>query len=892
VSLPTGRVVFLFSDIEGSTRRWERYGQAMRDALRRHDEILRSEIESRRGYIFKTMGDSFCAAFWTLGEALHAAVETQRCIGLENFEAIDGLHVRMAIHAGETDERGGDYFGPAVNRTARLLSAGHGGQILLSRVAADLAAERLPDGITLRHLGALPLRDLDTAEDVYQPVGTGLRGEFKGLRALATPPNNLPRQSTSFVGRRDDVARVEALFETGALVTIVGAGGIGKTRLALEVAASHLTAERDGVWLVDLSSITDASLISDAILSALSAPRASDRAPLDALLEYLEKRELLLLLDNSEHLVAGVAAIAAWIVAGCAHVSVLATSREPLDISGERLYRLATLEPASAVQLFVERARAANSAFRADAARPVIEAICERLDGIALAIELAAARVRTMSVESLAAHLEFRLLAGGRDRRPRQQTMRALIDWSYDLLTEEERRVLRSCAVFVRGFTLNVAAEVAAGNGAADEGQMLGVLASLVDKSLVIAEPQNGDQRYRMLEPIREYAEEKLAGAGELAEARARHAHAFAILAREAYEEWDHAPRSDWLTRMERDLANFRVALRWSVEEQNDRELGAALVADTTPAFLRLGLFAEGIVWCERILQSGLALPPAVEAQLRYGLSMLYSNVGANKKVLEQALVSAGLYRALGDLRGIARTLSQVASRYAAQSRYDEAKVVADEALQVAREGGDRRLLADVLRRCAAAFAGDGSDTVRARYEESVALFRAIGHDDETARALHWWGQWEITVGEYKAAADLFHEAARKSEREATLVMYANDIASVYLATGDRARAEPFARTSLVLAAKAHHEVLASLAIAYLAVVKQERDTRQSAQLVGHALQRLGAAGWELTAPDTTTLAELQSQLARELEPAELARLVEEGATMTEEEAVSRALAI
>jgi predicted ATPase/class 3 adenylate cyclase len=892
VSLPSGTVVFLFSDIEGSTRRWERYGEAMRDALRRHDEILRSEIESRRGYIFKTMGDSFCAAFWTIGEALHAAVEAQRRVGLESFEAIDGLHVRMAIHAGETDERDGDYFGPAVNRTARLLSAGHGGQILLSRVAADLAMERLPDDITLRHLGTLPLRDIDEAEDVYQPIGTGLRGEFKALRALATPPNNLPRQSTSFVGRGDDVARVEALLETGSVVTIVGAGGIGKTRLALEVAASRLTAERDGVWLVDLSSIAEVALIPDAILSALDAPRPADRGALDALLEYLEKRELLLLVDNSEHMISDAASIVAEIVARCRHVSVLATSREPLDISSERLYRLATLDLPSAMQLFAERARAGDPTFRLEAKHATVEAICERLDGIALAIELAAARVRAMSVEALASHLELRLLEGGRDRRPRQQTMRSLIDWSYDLLNEEERRVLRRCAVFVRGFNLSVAAEVAAANATADEVHVLGVLASLVDKSLVIADAQNGDQRYRMLEPIREYAAEKLAAAGELSEAERRHASAFASLAHAAYEEWDVAPRSDWLMRMERDLANFRVALRWSVGEENDRELGAALVADATPVFLRLGLLAEGIEWCELILQSDSTLPAPVEARLRYGLSMLYINIGANNKVLEQALTSANLYRDVGDVRGLARALSQVASRYALHLRYSEAKPVAEEALELARSSGDRRLLADVVRRCAEAFAGEGLDAVRARYEESVALFRALERGDETARALHWWGQWEVTGRNYEIALQLFQEAAEKNEGAAALVMFDSDIASIYLAIGDRAAAEPFARGSLVLAAKAHHEVLAALAIAYLAVIKSEYDVRQATSLIGYALQRLGAAGWELVPPDTTTLAELQNYLRGSLDDAEFTRLLGEGANWSDDKAVGYALSI
>jgi tetratricopeptide (TPR) repeat protein len=343
---------------------------------------------------------------------------------------------------------------------------------------------------------------------------------------------------------------------------------------------------------------------------------------------------------------------------------------------------------------------------------------------------------------------------------------------------------------------------------------------------------------------------------------------------------------------MERDLPNFRVALRWSVEEENDGKLGAALVADTTPVFLRLGLFAEGIEWCEGTLQSGLTPPVPVEAQLRYGLSMLYSNVGANKKVLEQALVSAGLYRALGDVRGLALALSQVASRYAVQSRYDEAKVVAEEALQLGREGGDRRLLADVLRRCAASFGGDGPDAVRARYEESLALFRALGRNDETARALHWWGQWEVTEQNYEMALRLFQEAAEKNEGAAALVMFENDIASIYLAIDDRARAEPFARASLVLAARAQHEVLAALAIAYLAVVKSEYDVRRAALLMGHALQRLSAAGWELVPPDTTTLAELQNHLKRTLDDSEFVRLLEEGAAWSNDEAVAQALAL
>ncbi len=839
-------VAFLFSDVEASTRRWEQYGEGMRDALRRHDELLREAIELRRGYVFKTIGDAFCAAFWSAADALEAATDVQRRFEREDFRAVDGLRVRMAIHAGETDERSGDYFGTALNRTARLLSAAHGGQIVLSAFAAELAFGKLPAGITLRNLGTVPLRGIKEPERIYQAVGEGLRSEFKPLRALRTPPNNLPRQSTSFVGRHDDLARVEALLDEGSVVTVAGAGGIGKTRLALEIAAARLNEERDGVWFADLSAVGDPALIAGTILSAVGAEPSNDGDPLDDLIEFLRRRQLLLVLDNSEHLVADVAPIVARLVERCPHLTVLATSRIPLDISAERVYRLATLDPASAVQLFADRARAANPAFHLEAKTAAIEAICLRLDGIALAIELAAARVRTISVESLASHLELRLLTGGRDRRPRQQTMRALIDWSYELLTDDERRVLRRAAVFLKGFTVAHAAEVCSGEGD-DEWRILDMLTSLADGSLVVVDVDEADQRYRLLEPIREYGWERLVESGELDEARRRHCAAFAAFAAAAYDEWEKGPAADWLVRAERELANVRAALRWSVEEGNAAVLGGQLVADATILFLRLGFLAEGIEWSDCVLQGAFALPASVEARLRYGLSMLYSSTGAEQRCLDEALIAAALYRGVGDRRGLARALSQVASRYAPQSRYDEAKPAAEEALQFARDSGDRRLLADVLRRCAEAFGDTGADSVRARYEESVALFQLLGRADDTARALQWWGQWENNVGNHDNAARRLLEAAELADRDAALTSLTNDIASALLAAGDRTRAEPFARRALALAVKARHEILAALAISYLAVVAGEerpRIARAPHRLRGRAVPnvRLGAA--------------------------------------------------
>lgn len=888
-ALPTGIVAFLFSDVEASTRRWEQYGEAMRDALRRHDEIVRDAIETHRGYVFKTIGDAFCAAFSSAADALEAATDAQRRLEGEDFRSVDGLRVRMAIHAGETDERAGDYFGSAVNRTARLLSAAHGGQIVLSAYAAELAFEKLPEGITLRNLGTVPLRGVKEPERVYQAVGAGLRSEAKPLRALETPPNNLPRQSTSFVGRHDDLARVEALLDEGSVVTLVGAGGIGKTRLALEVAASRLNDERDGVWLADLSAVGDPELIASTILSAVGAELSHDRDPLADLIGYLQGRQLLLVLDNSEHLVADVAPIVAHLVEQCPHLTVLATSRSPLDISCERIYRLATLDASSAVRLFADRAQAANPAFRVEPKIAAVEAICGRLDGIALAIELAAARVRTMSVESLASHLELRLLTGGRDRRPRQQTMRALIGWSYELLSEDERRVLRRAAVFLKGFTLALAAQVCSTEGD-DEWRVFDLLTSLADKSLVVVDVEEADQRYRLLEPIREYGWDELVEAGELVDARRRHAAAFAAFAAAAYEEWEAGPADDWFARVERELANLRAALRWSLDEKNDVGLGALLVAAATIVFLRLGLLAEGIEWSNRALEIGSSVPSSVEARMRYGLSMLYSNTGSERKCLDEALLSASLYRALDDPRGLARALSQVASRYAPQSRYGEAKTAAEEALRLARATGDRRLLADVLRRCAESFGDEGHDPVRARYEESVAVFRSLGRDDDTSRALQWWGQWENNVGDHLNAAQRLLEAAQLTDRDAALVFLTTDIASAFLAAGDRTRAEPFARRALTLATKAGHDVPAALAISYLAVIASEKKPPTGARLIGYAEERFRILGWELLAPDSATIADLHDFLRKELPEAELAVLYAEGAAWNEERGFSEAL--
>jgi predicted ATPase/class 3 adenylate cyclase len=886
-AIPSGTVAFLFSDIEGSTRRWDAHADAMRDAVRRHDEIVRSEIERRRGYVFKTIGDAFCAAFWSVGEALEAAVDSQRRLGRENFADVDELRVRMAIAAGEADERSGDYFGMAVNRVARLVSAAHGSQVLVSGNAADLITGSLPAGITLRQLGTIALRDLKAPERVFQAIGAELRTEFKALRALETPLNNLPLQTTSFVGRQQDVLRIQRLLETQALVTIVGAGGMGKTRLALEAAASVLNDRKDGTWVVDLASIFDKTLVISVLLSVLGVDQDKGVAPLEVLLKLFEERELLLVLDNCEHLIDEVARVAAAMISRCRHVTVLATSREPLNIAGENVYQMSGLTLDSAVQLFNERARAGSQDSAAQTKRPFVEDICRWLDGIALAIELAAARVRTIPVEKLSEHLELRLLSGGRDRQPRQQTMRALIDWSYNLLAPEEQDVLRRSAPCMGGFTLESAIALC---GTDDVGT-IDLVSSLVDKSLFVMDVQEADPRYRLLEPIRQFAREKLEEIGETQGALQRHAQVYAAIARDGYEEWDTNPRRDWLARLGNELANFRGALSWTTGDGNDLELGAEIAGDTAPVFMRLTLLSEGTQWCERVLEAGVSLPADIEARLRYALSMLYNNQGATKDALAQALAADSLYRQTGDDRGVARALSQVANQYAQENNFSAARPAAEVSLERAREIGDGRLLADVLRRCALSFSRDGAERPRAMYAESAAMLRALGLNEDAARALHWLGIFEAKVGNYSEAAKRLTEARTLADGELAM-MIAGDLAGCALLMGDLANAEPAAREAFALATGLRHAHQTLFALSYVAAVAGERNASEAARLVGYAEEGLRRAGWTRVSYDRAVVDRLEHKLKQQLTETELSRLFAEGAALSEEEAIVRATAL
>lgn len=584
-ALPSGIVAFLFSDIEGSTQQWESHRESMSAVVQRHDGIVRGAIERAGGVIFKPLGDGFCAVFHTAPAAIAAAQEVQRTLAQGDFSSVGGLKVRMAVHVGHADERGGDYFGPSVNRVARLLAIGYGGQVLVSGAAADLAQGEMPAQTALRDLGLHRLKDLAQAEQVYQLVAPDLPQKFFPLRSLDALPNNLPLQLTSFIGRENEIDRVVDLLDAHRLVTLVGTGGVGKTRLALQVGADVLDRYEDGVWFIELAPLSDGTMIVNELAPLFGVQGSGDRPLLDALLAALRPKRALLIIDNCEHLVDPAADIIERVLRASPKIRILATSREALKIAGETVHRVASLDEESGIALFADRATSATDSFElTEENAPIVAKICRRLDGIALAIELAAARVRAVDVGELFARLDerFRILTGGsRTALPRQQTMRALIDWSYDLLSPEEQALLRRVAVFSGGWTLDAATNICAG----DELQswdVLDPLTSLVDKSLVTAELNDtviagAKLRYRLLESTRQYAAEKLASSGERDRMRRVHAEYFSKVALDAHERWSTTPTRTWLAPLEAEIDNFRAAFDWSIAERQDLELGATL---------------------------------------------------------------------------------------------------------------------------------------------------------------------------------------------------------------------------------------------------------------------------------------------------------------------------
>lgn len=743
-TLPLGVVTLLFTDIEGSTTLWERDGARMSQALAAHDALARGAVESRHGRVVKMLGDGMHAVFDNALDALAATVDLQKALADPAATGGVPLRVRCGLHAGVVERRDNDYFGSPVNRAARIMSAAHGGQVLLSQAVVDCVRNFLPAAISLRDLGKVRLKDLATPEHVYQVVHPRLRQQFPALRSLEATPNNLPQQTTSFIGREQALAELQRLLAKTRILTLTGSGGCGKTRLGLQVAADSLERFPDGVWLAELAPLSDPERMPQAVATVLGLKEESGKTISQTLSEHLKDKRVLLILDNCEHLLESSARLADMLVRQCPHLTVLASSREALAIQGEQAYRVpslslpdpkqvhtsASLSSSEAMQLFADRAVLASSDFQVtDRNASALAAICHRLDGIPLAIELAAARVRVLSVEEITSKLDqrFRLLTGGsRTALPRQQTLRSLIDWSYDLLSATEQALLRRLSVFAGGWTLAATEQVCSGNGVAEE-EVLDLLTALAEKSLVLVEERDGTTRYRLLETVRQYARDRLLESSEGESWRDRHLAFFLSVAEEAQPLLRGAEQKAWLDRLEADNDNLRAALAWSSATGANAPLGLRLADALFQFWYVRGYFGEAYSWISGLLAVAQDVPAALHAEALAGAGVMAWQQGdyaTARRLHEECLA---IQRSAGDRIAIARSLMNLGAVDFDEGDYRAARARFEEALAIRRELGTAQGVASVLHNLGAVAKASGDlDAARALFEESLAIYREL----------------------------------------------------------------------------------------------------------------------------------------------------------------------
>jgi predicted ATPase/class 3 adenylate cyclase/DNA-binding CsgD family transcriptional regulator len=764
--LPTGTVTLLLADVEGSTRLWETQPDEMTAAIARLNQNVSEIIATHDGVrpVEQGEGDSFVAAFTRASDAVAAALALQRA-------PLAPIRLRIGVHTGEIQLRDeGNYAGPTINRTARLRDLGHGGQTLLSGTTEDLVAERLPADTWLTDLGSHALRDLPRPERVMQLCHPDLVNDFPPLRvSKASVSQHLPVQLTSFVGRQAELTRVRELLADNRLVTLTGAGGVGKTRLAIEVAgqlAGEFSRFPQGVWYVDLAPITDPELVPITAARAFGLPDQPGRSTMDTLTRFVADRQMLIVLDNCEHLLDASAALAVALLEACPRLALLATSREPVGVAGEVSWRLPSLSLADeAVDLFRDRARHARADFAmTDDNVVAVGEICARLDGVPLAIELAAARVRALSLPEIldTLHDRFRLLTGGaRTAVRRQQTLRASVDWSHALLTGPERMLFRRLAAFLGGFDLD-AAQTVAGGGDMPRYQVVDLLSLLVDKSLVIADETAGRTRYRLLETVRHYAAEKLGDSGEADVIRTRHRDHYTSMAAvlEGPSGTDYGQRVE---QTEAEIDNMRAAFAWS-RENGDAELALALASSLTPLWQPRP--AEGIAWFDAVLHDGgdqLDIAPAVRARALADRVLLVTMIGWDAESKDRAEEALAIARTLDNPALLARALAACSL---INLDAEAARGYRAEAIGLARRLGDTLRLSHILsvEAIVAMMKGEVA-AARAVAREGCELAEAIGFRAAAIRCHLSLGQTELACGDLAKA--ITHFAAVTAEAEA-----------------------------------------------------------------------------------------------------------------------------
>jgi len=777
-SLPTGTLTFLLTDLEGSTQLWESHHDKFKLVLARHDVIIETTVAQHGGLIVKPRGegDSRFAVFVRPTSALLAADQIQQTLAQEIWNIPDPVRVRIALHSGEADLRDSDYYGPTVNRCARLRSVGHGGQTLVTQATYSLVYESLPEELSFRYLGKHKLKDIKQPERIYQLISPGLPADFPPLRTQNNLIQNMPVNLTSFIGREKEIEDLTYLLNKQRLLTISGPGGAGKTRLALQASSVSMNHFLDGGWFIDLSLISNPSLVIQFVMKTLGIQEDGYCSPMERLLYFFQDKSILLILDNCEHVLPGVTPLTQTLLGGTTSLTILATSREPLGVAGETVWNITplstpkigtefsieTLLQYEAVVLFVERAKAARSDFLlTNNNAQAIAQVCARLDGIPLALELAAARTRVLSAADIAERLDyqFNLLVSSQNVPARQRTLRNLIDWSYDLLPENERALFRRLSIFAGGWTLKAAEAVCAGDNL-ESFEVLDLLVHLVDKSLVITDTLEGVNRFRLLETIRQYARERLIESQEENLFARTHAAYFTELAERSSSEMWGRNQGSWLKRLEAENDNLRAALEWMESTAEAHEMMLRMTSGLWRFWRIRGHYQEGRAHLEFALAHNLNAPKNLRAEGLRGAAKLALQLGEYGQATAMTKESLTLFRELENNKGIGRALDVLGEIAYYHGDYSQAVALYTESHAIRTEIGDKEGIADSLRQLGV-IARDRGDLQRATelLEQSLILCRELEDKILIAKTLNNLGLVKQQLCFYDCASEYFEEA-------------------------------------------------------------------------------------------------------------------------------------
>jgi predicted ATPase/class 3 adenylate cyclase len=902
VELPTGTVTFLFTDLESSTRLWEEHPEAMRDALARHDEILRDAVEKRDGLVVKTTGDGLHAAFAAAPDALAAAIDAQRGLVDEEWALPEPLKVRMGLHIGVAELRDGDYYGQSVNRAARIAAAAHGGQVVASASTADLARDELGTEVDLVDLGEHRLRDLGRPERIVQVNHPDLRADFPPLRSLDAYPGNLPVQRSAFIGRRDDLVDVRALLDGSPVVTLTGVGGVGKTRLALQVAADVVTRFPDGAWFVDLGPVLDAGFVAATVSTSLAVPERRQGTLEESIVAALSKKRLLVVVDNCEQVVDAVATLVDTLVQSCPGVSLLTSSREALGVEGELTYDVRPLPtPATgeevaidalmendAIRLFVERARAVKRGFvLTEENAPVVAELCQRLDGIPLAIELAAARLQLMTPAEVLARLDerFGLLSGGRRTvLERHQTLRGAIDWSYTLLDAHEQLLFARLSVFAGGFTLDAAEAVAAGEGLAP-GEVLALLGNLVAKSMVVTDETAAGTRYRLLETLREYARDKLGDLDDAPLAHSRHAAHFVAVIENAAVQLEGSDDEEWYARLDAEHDNVRAALGWA-REIGDTETLTRLVHSLDTYWAMRATYHEALHWLLAALEHESTMSPEVRARILGFAGQAANSVG---RVADGVAFCKASIECSRDAHQTPMSVGlSMLGIYALESN-EPARAIAfaEEALVAAREHGtawsELNALSFLTLACSL---GGETERGQALADEMLVGARRLGNSFLIATGLFNAGLARV-VTEPEVAVELLEEAA-----VATTIYSANRLGHTaffrsvaHLRLRQVPEAARALRAALPLMQETGSDFFTSMVIASAAGLIAHSAPGAATQLLAAVERRATESGYAGAPADIATRERTRARVEQSMDADAFAEAWALGAAMTIDEA-------